>query len=187
MATTEEFTAIVRALNGVVSAGQARAAIGATLNAAGATYKILPRLPDDRERAGRGELDSSRVSLEAYYDGIKSVSAQAELRESFQSRGRKLVERVYIVIGGIEAEASYKPQTSNLAILTSAIAGAPAVLGQAVGAVTREAGQVVGNAAGGILSGLGISGTLTLVVVGAVVLLVISRGTILGRLAGGAS
>lgn len=185
MATTEEFTAIVRALNGVASAGQARAAIGAALNAAHAAYQILPRLSTDRSAAGRTELDGARIALEAYYDGIKSVSAQADLRDSFQSRGRKLVERVYITIGGIEATANHKPQTSNLAILAASIAEAPAVFGAAVGQVTAAAGETAGKAVGGILGGLGISGTITLVVVAVVVLLVVTRGTILGRLFGG--
>lgn len=185
MATDAEIKTLARALNGVASAGQAQAACGAASRAWGAAYPLLPQLRDDLEASLRSQLDEARVAVEDYYDGIKGVSPAAELRESFQQRGRKLIEKVYIVIAGIEGAANHKPQTSNLAILATSIAEAPAVFGAAVGTVTAQAGQVVGQTAGGLLSGLGISGTLTLAVVAAVILLVVTRGTILGRIAGG--
>lgn len=188
MATTEEFTAIVRKLGEVSSAGQARAACGAAAAAARAAYDILPRLRDDLEAASRTELDQRNFAVGHFYRTIEKMSAQAEIRETFHagpSSGRKLIEGLYITIGGIEAAANHKPQTSNLQILAASIAEAPAVFGQAVGAAAGEVGKVAGGAAGGILAGLGISGTLTLAVVAIVILLVVTRGTILGRLFGG--
>ena len=181
MATTQEFSAIVKALNKVESAAQARAAAGAALKAAGATYKILPQLPDDREMAGRNALDGDRSALESWYRTIAPMSAQASVKETWP-KDRRYIERMYITIGGIEAEASYRPQTSNLDILTASLKEAPGLFGEAAGALVNQAGGVVGNAAGGILSGLGVGGTLTLVIVGVVIFLVVTRGTILGML-----
>lgn len=183
MATSEDFTAIVRALNGVTSAGQARAAVGAALIAIHDAYPLLSRLRAERERAGRSELDQARLALEGFYRKIADTSPNADVQQTFAAN-RKLVERGYIVIGGIEAEAGYKPQTSNLQILATSIKEAPAVFTRAVTSTAKDvvkgAGEVVGSAAGGILSGLGLSGTLTLVVVGLIVVVVLYP-QILGR------
>lgn len=180
VATTEEFTQIVRALNGVNTAGQTRAAIGAALVALSPAYKLLDRLPDDRARAGKGELDTARTALEGWYRSIEKVAGAAPFKNDFRAK-RKLIERAYIVVGGIEGEAGHVPQTSNLAILSKSISEAPQVFGKAVAEVANTAGNVAGSAVGGVLGGLGLSGTVTLLVVGAVVLLVFTKGTILGR------
>jgi hypothetical protein len=187
VATDAEISAITKALNGVASAGQARAAYGAALRAANAAYPLLERLNDELAETSRHQLDNARVALENEYRSIESMSAGADYRETFQQTRRNIPLRVYLVIGGIEAAANYKPQTSNLAILTQSIKEAPAVFGQAAGEVVKQAGSVVGSAAGGILSGLGISGTVTLVVVAVVVLLVVTRGSLLRMFVGGSS
>lgn len=188
MATTEDFTQIVRLLNGIQTAGAARAAAGAALRAVSPTYNLLARLPTERAASGRKELDGARVALEQWYRTIEKVSAAAPFNQEW-SKGRKLVERCYIVIAGIEAEANHTPQTSNLSILATSIAEAPRVfvssVGKAAGTVAKEAGSVVGSAAGGILSGLGLSGTVTLLVLALGVLVFVKRGTIFGRLLGG--
>lgn len=187
MATTEEFTAIVRALNRVSTAGGARSAIGAALQAISPAYELAKRLPSDRARAGKGELDSARQALEAWYGQIKTVSSAAPFQSEWSTK-RRLIERAYIVIGGIEAEAGHRPSTSNLAILEQSIVEAPAVLTKAVGKaaanVSKEAGKVVGGAAGGILSGLGLSGTVSVLLIVAVVVVALKRGSILGRIFG---
>lgn len=186
MATDADFSAIVKVLNGVRSAGQARAAAGAALNAVHKTYPLLDRLTADRARAGRTELDAARTDLQLWYDSIKAMSAAAAVDNVWATSGRRKVERCYLAIAGVEGTANYVPQTSNLQILGEAIAAAPKVfvsaVGQAAGAVAKEAGSVVGEAAGGIFSGLGVSGTITLVVIGLVVLAVLKRGSLLGLL-----
>jgi hypothetical protein len=194
VASSEDFSKIVKLLNGVQSAGQARAAAGAALKAISPTYDLLDELPDDRARAGKTELTGARVALEEWYRSIEKVSAAAPFNNEWP-KGRKLVERAYIVIAGIEAEANHIPQTSNLQILGQSLAEAPAVFtaavgkvaketGKVVGTVAKEAGQAAGAAVGGIFSGLGLSGTVTLLLIGLVVLAVLKRGTLVGAILG---
>ena len=192
MATDAEFSAIVKVLNQVQTAGQARVAAGAALNAVHVAYDLLDDLTADRARAGKGELDAARVALETWYANIKGVSGAAPFANEWATKGRKLVERCYIAVAGVEGQAKHVPQTSNLQILATSLAEAPAVftqaVGKAAGTVAKEAGSVVGSAAGGILSGLGISGTLTMVVIGLGVFAFYRRASLpalLGRLLGG--
>lgn len=184
MATVDELQGITRALNRVQTAGQARQAIGLTTTAISRAYVIAKGLPDDREAIAKRTLDGKRGDLERWYKEIAGVSASAPFAYDW-SQKRRLVESAYIAIAGIEGEAHYKPVTSNLDILLTSITEAPKVFGQAVGSVAKEAGKTAGSVAGGIFSGLGVSGTLGLVVVLAVIALVLTRGTILGRLLGG--
>lgn len=170
-------------LNAVATAGQARAAIGEGLNAIGRTYPLLGKMPDDRARSGRGELDTDRVALEGWYREIKDVSYSASFKDAFAKK-RKLLEHAYVVIAGIEGEASYVPQTTNLQILTDSLKEAPKVFAQAAGSVTSAVGEAAGSAVGGAISGLGISGTLTLVLVGAVLIFVLKPGLLLGLFGG---
>ncbi len=183
MATDAEFSAIVRALNGVQTAGPARAAAGAALNARHVTYDVAARLPKERANAGAHELNLAGSAVQAWYDRIASMSYAAPIANEWV-KGKPLIQKLYQVIGGIEAEAHYTPTTSNLDILLQSVKESPQVFGEAVGSVTKEAGKVVGNAAGGIFSGLGVSGTITLVVILGVVALVLKKGTIVGRLLG---
>jgi len=183
MASDAEITAIARALNGVKTAGSARAAAGAAAKAAKATYPVLERLSKDRAAAGRKALDLANANLTAWYKRIEQVSYAAAIDNEW-TKGRPLVLQVYQAIAGIEGEANYVPQTSNADILLLSLKEAPGIVGAAVGEVTKEAGKVAGNAVGGIFSGLGISGTLTLVVILAAVVLFLKRGTLLGRLLG---
>lgn len=183
MATDAEFSAIVKALTGVKTAGVARAAAGAALNAAHDAFAVADRLPKERAAAGKHELELARAAVQTWYKRIESVSYAASIANEW-SKGRPLIQKLYQVVGGIEAEASYHPQTSNADILLTSIKESPQVFGQAVGSVAKEAGKVVGNAAGGIFAGLGVSGTLTLIVILAGVLFVLKRGTLVGRLLG---
>jgi hypothetical protein len=178
--TDAELTAISRALNGVKTAGQVRGAIGAALTAMSPYYKVAERLTDEQERTAKNQLNIVRGELERWYKQIERVSAAAPFATEWAA-GRDKVQRAYVVIAGIEGTAHYTPQTSNLDILLTSIKEAPAVFGQAVGTVAKEAGKTAGNVAGGIFSGLGISGTLGLVVVLVVVLVVLTKGTVIGR------
>jgi hypothetical protein len=184
VATEDNIAGITRALNRVSTAGQARQAIGLTTEALHRTYKVADMLPTDRRSIARRTLDKRREPLERWYRDIEQVSAAAPFKNDFVAK-RSLILGTYVDISGIEGEAHYKPVTSNVDILLTSIQEAPAVFGKAVGAVAKEAGKTAGTLAGGIFSGLGISGTIGLVVVLAVIALVVTRGTIIGRLLGG--
>ena len=178
-------------LNKVTTAGQTRAAIGESLNALGRTYPLLSKLRDDRARTGKGELDTCRLNLEGWYRDVKLVSDGATYLETFRAK-RHLIERAYVVIAGVEGEAGHVPQISNWQILGTSILEAPKVFAGATTKALKEvgaaAGSVVGGTVGGVLGGLGISGTLTIVVVGAIVLLVVYPGLfgkLIGRVGGG--
>jgi hypothetical protein len=60
VATIDEIAGIVRALNLVESAGQARTVIGQTLVAISRGYKVAAMLPDDREAIAKRTLDVDR-------------------------------------------------------------------------------------------------------------------------------
>lgn len=188
MATVDELQTITRHLNTVKTAGQARAAIGAATTAISPAYKLAEQLPDDRERATKNELNIARGQLESWYRQIATMSGSAPYEAGWATNRHK-VFTAYSVIAGIEGEASYKPVTSNASILLTSIREAPGVFGEAVGTVAKQVGKTAGNVAGGVFSGLGVTGTIGLVVVLAVVVMVITRGTVIGRvmsLVGGA-
>jgi hypothetical protein len=181
VATIDDIAAITRTLNRVTTAGQARQAIGLASEAISRTYKVADMLPSDRRAIARRTLDGARTPLEAWYRDIAQVSYAAPFVNDWSAK-RRLVERAYIEIAGIEGEAHYVPATSNLDILLTSLKEAPKVFGQAVGATVKEVGAGAGSLVGGIFSGLGIGGTLGLLVVVAVVVLVVTRGSVLGLL-----
>jgi hypothetical protein len=181
VATIDDIAAITRALNGVTTAGQARAAIGRTSEAISRAYKVADMLPSDRRTIAKRTLDGVRQPLDSWYREIANVSASAPFANDWAAK-RRLIERAYIEIAGIEGEANYVPATSNLDILLTSIKEAPKVFGQAVGSVAKEVGATAGSVAGGVFKGLGFGGTLGLLVVVAVVVLVLTRGTVLGLL-----
>ncbi len=130
-----------------------------------------------------GTIDAIGADVQAWYKRIEQTSYAAPIANEW-AKGKQLIQKLYQVIGGIDAEAHYTPATSNLDILLQSVKEAPQVFGEAVGSVAKEAGKVAGNAAGGIFSGLGVSGTITLIVILGVVVLVLKKGTIVGRLLG---
>lgn len=172
MATTDELASIVRGLNKVESAAQARAAMGAALRALSKAYELLPRLERDLRGRSQRELDGARTDLELAYR-----TAKAPDRTSVRNDWGKLrlkVQRAYVVIAGVEGAASYIPRTSNLDILVTSIAEAPGVfadkVGQAAGTVTNKAGEAAGGVLKGLGKGIGLSGLL---LVGALVLVLV--------------
>lgn len=166
---------VARELNGVSSAGQARAAIisaekhldyGATLTGSLSTWSS-PTTDEANET-----LTMLRAALDAELRTIGGQSNDSEVDPQSWARARRQVERAYVEVSGIEgaAGASLDVQTQSVAILADAIADAPRVFGNAVGSVLNAAGTAAGQVGGGFLSGLGVVGVLVLVVV--VVLLV---------------
>lgn len=178
--TESQLQSIARTLSQVVTTGQARAAIGACLKAISPAFEVAEKIGDSRTRASlKGELETKRIALHDWYRTIPGRGDE-DFRRDWQL-GRHRVDAAYNVIAAIEGAAGYVPRTSNWEILSDAIAGAPAVFGQAVGTVAGEAGKASGQALGGLLAGLGVSGSLHLVVIGLVVAVVLTRGTIIGR------
>lgn len=175
MATIDEIGTISRELNRVSSAGQARAAIGAALRALSAGYPMASSASDaDRAARMKRSLDDARIPLERWYGEIKSP-ADAPYAKDF-ARRVELVRRAYVTLAGVEAEASYVPQTSNLQILIRSIKEAPTVFARGVGEVAKGVGNVAGDVAGGVVTGLGIGGTATLIGAGLLVLWILKSG-----------
>jgi hypothetical protein len=110
------------------------------------------------------------------------MTGEAPYKADFSAK-RRLIEKAYIDIAGIEGEANYKPSTSNLDILLTSLREAPKVFGEAVGTVAKELGGAAGSLAGGIVKGLGFGGMFGLLLVVAVIVLVVTKGTIIGRVA----
>jgi hypothetical protein len=194
MGTESELRSIVSTLNQVRTAGQVRAAIGSALVAIHEAYDVADMIDDaSRRRAAINELDQARIGLERWYGKIIPTGA-ADYRAEW-SKYRNLVERAYITIAGVEGTAGYRPRTSNWEILresvkegtgtvTDVVTGAADLAGKVVGGAAGAAGKGAGNLLGGLFSGLGFSGTLHLVVIGALVLLFLNRGTVIGRVSG---
>lgn len=188
MATVDDLQAITRTLNGVESAGQVRMACGAALRAAGAAYPLLDRIPEGNRNTRtslRGQLDTARLNVDRFYKSITTTGSDS-YRATWVAKGMTLVQQVYVVVAGIEGAAGYKPSTSNWEILFDAIADAPRVftnaVGTAAGQVAGAAGKAAGGLAGGLLSGLGISGAVSVALVVGVVAIVVTKGTIIGRI-----
>ena len=181
--TASELQAITRILNGIETAAQVRMACGEAAKAAGAAYPLLDEIPEGNANTAtslRGQLDSARLALDKFYRSI-TPRGNESYRNTWLTKGMPLVQRVYVVIAGIEGAAAYVPSTSNWEILFDAVADAPKLVGQAVGATAAAVGSAAGSAAGGILGGLGISGIVSVALVAGVVLLVVTKGSIIGR------
>jgi hypothetical protein len=180
LSTTDELPAIARALNGVSSAGQVRAAVGAALNAIHAAYDHVGDISSgDLRASATRELDNARLALEGWYPQIAGDDG-ADYTNDWGTH-RQLVDRAYVAIAGVEGAASYVPTTSNLSILLQSISEAPSVFGKALGSVAKELGAVAGEAGAGVLGGLGVKGVIFLALGIVVVLAVLNRGTIIGK------
>lgn len=192
--TESQLSAIVDTLNRVRTAGQVRSAIGSALVSLHYTYDAAASIRDDaRRQAARNELDQVRIALEQWYRKIVPTGDQDFSHE--WAKNRQLVHRAYIVISGVEGTAGWTPRTSNWEILresvkeglgtvTAVVQGAAETAGMVVGGAAGAAGKGVGSALGGIFSGLGVGGTLYLVLIGGAVLLFMKRGTVLGKVGG---
>lgn len=188
--TSDELVQITRMHNGVKTAAQVRLAIGAALKSLGNAYPVADQIPDAATRAtSKTLLDQSRNYLTGWFKRIYLVGNEDYSTE--WAKYRDEVRRAYVVIAGVEGAASYVPRTSNAEILQQAIKEGQGTIstvldtvGQIAGGVAGAAGEGVGGALGGVFKGLGIKGTLHVAVIGAVVLLVVTKGTIIGKIRG---
>jgi hypothetical protein len=161
---------VVRELNAVASAGQARAAIvsaethldyGASLTGSLSMWSS-PTTDEANET-----LSMLRGALDAELRTIGSQADDSEVDPQSWARARRQVERAYVEVSGIEgaAGASLDVQIQAPSILADAIADAPRVFGHAAGEVLGAAGAAAGQIGGGFLSGLGVVGVIVLVVI----------------------
>jgi hypothetical protein len=192
--TESQLSAINKTLESVTTAGQARAAIGSALVAIHDAYSIAERIDDDdRRRASWNELDQARIALERWYAKIVPTGG-ADFRQEW-SKYKHLVKAAYGVVSGVEGAADWVPRTSNWEILresvkegmgtvTDVVKGAAELAGEVVGGAAGAAGKGAGSLLGGLFSGLGLSGTFYLVLIGAGVLIYFNRATVLGKVGG---
>jgi hypothetical protein len=168
-----DMAAVARALDQVESAGQARAALSAASGELDRGVGLVPNLngatvPDP------GQAYADLATLRGAIDGeARLYSSQADdspVDAATWARTRREIERTYIDVSGIEGVAGAVDAIDTSGIIVDAIAGAPKVLGQAIGDVVSTAGNVVGQAGAGFLSGLGVVGVLVLVVVAVLIL-----------------
>lgn len=164
---------VARELNKVASAGQARAAISAARTELARGLELAPQLspfstPDPGE--AYQTLTMLRAALDSEDRGLSAQAADSAVDAQAWQRARRQVERVYVEVSGLDGVVGQVDRVDVLSILGNAIADAPRVFGEGVGEVLQGAGNVVGQAGAGILSGLGIVGVVVVIVV--VVLLV---------------
>jgi hypothetical protein len=159
---------VARELNKVASAGQARAAISAARTELARGLALAPQLspfstPDPGE--AYQTLAVLRTALDTEDRGLSAQAADSPVDAQAWSRARREVERVYIEVSGLDGVVGQLDRVDVISILANAIADAPRVFGEGVGQVVAGAGEVVGSAGAGILSGLGVVGVVVLVVV----------------------
>lgn len=175
----DKIALVTRLLSDVESAGEARAAIASAQrelefgrSLVGSISRWASPTPDEAS----DNLTLLRGALDAELRGFGSQADDSQVDPQAWARAQRQIIRVYVDVSGIEgvATASIRTDTQVTDILAEAIADAPRVFGQAIGAAAAEAGKVAGAAGGGLLSGLGFVGVLVLVLV--MVVLLKSRG-----------
>jgi hypothetical protein len=166
-------TTVARALNGVQSAGQARAALAAAAAELERGNALVPGLSMwSTPNAGQAytEIGIIRAELAGEARAYDSQSDDSPLDLDTWARSRRAIERTYVEVAGIEGVVGAVAAIDVGQILLDAVAGAPKVFGAAVGEVLGAAGSAAGKAGAGLLGGLGVVGVLVLVVVAVIVL-----------------
>ncbi len=168
---------LARTLNLVQSVGQAKAALRAGLDEADYGTTLAERLswlssPTTDE--AQSTLAIERAQLTGELNTLASFDDGSTVDPTTWERQRRAVERVYIDVSGIEGVTGALRAVSFADILGQAIADAPRVFGEAAGGVLQGVGRAAGELGGGFFAGLGVLGTLVLIAV----LLVALRGRI---------
>lgn len=143
----------------VGTVGEARNAIGNALIVVGRAYNLSGLTAFDR-----AQLDSARVSLEQWYAPLKGLAANISWREQFES-GQWRITLAMKLVKGIADVVRLRDQAS----WASFVSGLPEGFAEALGYVTKSTlnavGGGVGAIGGGLVSGLGIAGTLVVALV----------------------
>jgi hypothetical protein len=166
---------VVRELNAVESAGQARAAIASAeqhIDYGVGVSRSLSTFSTPSPEEAQNTLAILRGALEGELRTFGSQADDSPVDPQSWARASRDVQRVYVEVSGIEgaAGASLAAQEQAPQILADAIADAPRVFARGVGEVVSGVGQVAGQVGAGFLSGLGLTGVLVLIVVAALVL-----------------
>jgi hypothetical protein len=173
-----DMTTVARALNGVQSAGQARAAIAAAAAELERGNAMVPDLsawgtPDPGQ--AYTEVGLIRAQLAGEGRAYDSQADDSPLDADTWARSRRAIERTYVEVAGIEGVVGAVAAIDTGQILLDAVANAPKVFGTAVGDVLGAAGSAAGKAGAGLLGGLGFVGVAVLVVV----LVIVLRGRLI--------
>ena len=170
-------TSVARALNLVRSVGQERAAIGAAqaeiqrgMGEVGQLSSYSSPTPEQAE----GNLAIYAAALDGELRALGSSADDSPVDDGTWARVRRDIERSYVEVAGVDGVIGALDSIDVGGILLDAIKNAPGVfaeaVGEAAGTVLKAAGQAAGKGVGGIFSGLGLVGTVVLVLVLLVVL-----------------
>lgn len=140
---------LARALNGVRSVGQARAALAATLDEVARGEDLAGQLgiwttPDPDEARTTMAIDGAQVTSELRQLAGREDTSPVDPSE--WARQRRAVERVYVDVSGIEGVTGAFAAVSFADILLDAIARAPGLIGE----YARKAAAAAAPAAWGL-------------------------------------
>ena len=147
------------ALSTVGTVGDARNVIGNTLMVVGRAYNLTGLTAFDR-----AQLDTARVALERWYDEIRLLAGNVAYRAEFQQR-EYLITLALKLVKGVADVVRLRDEKS----WTSFVTGLPTAFAEALGYTLRTALETAGKGAGalggGLVSGLGLAGTVVLALV----------------------
>jgi len=168
---------VARQLNQVSSVGEERAAILAAQADVARGLDLawqLSTFSSPTPAEASDTLNLLNVALAGEYSALDSSAANSPVDPSNWARARRQVERAYVEVSGIEGAAGAQSNIDVAQILGDAIVAAPKVflgaVGSAAGEVLNTAGQAAAAGAGGFFSGLGLAGSIVLLVLVVVVL-----------------
>lgn len=159
---------VARALNGVASVGQERAALAAAraeLDRGAELVSGLSIYSSPTVDQAYDNVTLLRGAIDGEVRGLSASSDDSPIDVVSWPRVRRQIERCYVEVSGIEGAAGAVASIDVGGILADAIADAPRVFGAGVGTIVRTAGETVGQAGAGVLGGLGVIGVVVLVVV----------------------
>lgn len=143
----------------VGTVADARNAIGSTLVVISGAYRL-----SGLTAADRAQLDTARVALERWYAEIKLLAGNVSYRTQFEQR-QYLITLALKLVKGIADVTRLRDERSWSAFVT----GLPSAFAEALGYTLRKtletAGAGAGALGGGLVSGLGIVGTVVLALV----------------------
>ncbi len=147
------------AFDTVGTVGAARNAIGSALTVVGGAYRLSGLTTFDRS-----QLDTARRSLESWYASIKLLSGNVGYVEEFQAQRYRITLALKLV-KGIADVTKLRDEASWTSFVTGLPAGFAEALGYTLRSTLNAVGAGAGAIGGGLVSGLGIVGTLVVVAV----------------------
>ncbi len=143
----------------VGTVGDARNAIGNALVVVGRAYNLSGLTASDR-----AQLDSARLSLEGWYARIKMLAGNVSYRAEFEKEQYRITLAMKLV-KGIADVTRIRDENSWTNFVIGLPSGFAEALGYALKTTLNTAGAGVGAIGGGLVSGLGIMGTIVVAAV----------------------